>query len=324
MPRPIELPDVAAAARRIVGSAWRTPLVPSPWLSDATGADVWLKLEVVQATGSFKIRGAANAVARLKEFHPAVASVTTASAGNHGLALATAGRRFGVNVRVHLPATAPDAKRRSLEQLGAEIVAAPTYDAAEVAAQDDVRRTGTMFISAYSHPDVIAGAGTAALEMLEEHPDLDTFIVPLGGGGLLSGTATVVRTLVQGATIVGAEADASPVFTGALAAGRPVSVDVRPTLADGLAGNMEPDSPTFEVVRDLVDRVLLVREHNIAAAMRDLILKDRLVAEGAAATAVGALLQGDLDLRGRRVGVILSGRNVDAPVLRQVLADGPG
>ena len=323
MSRAVELPDVAAAARRIVGSAWRTPLVPSAWLSSATGAEVLLKLETVQATGSFKIRGAVNAVARLKECNPAVVSVTTASAGNHGLALATAGRRFGVKVRVHLPATAPDAKHRSLEQLGAEIVAASTYDAAEAAVQDDVRRTGTTFISAYSHPDVIAGAGTAALEMLEEHADLDTFIVPLGGGGLLSGTAIVVRALVQGATIVGAEADASPVFTGALAAGRPVTVDVRPTLADGLAGNMEPDNPTFAVVRDLVDRVLLVREDAIRDAMRDLILKDRLVAEGAAATAVGALLQRDLDLRGRRVGVILSGRNVDAPVLRQVLAAGP-
>ena len=323
MPRAVELPDVAAAAPRIVGSAWRTPLVPSQWLSRITGADVWLKLETVQATGSFKIRGAANAVARLKEADPSITGVTTASAGNHGLALATAGRRFGVNVRVHLPAGAPDAKRQSLERLGAEMVDAPTYDEAEAAAQDDVRRTGTTFVSAYSHPDVIAGAGTVALEMLEERPDLDTFVVPLGGGGLLSGTAAVVRALVQEGTVIGAEADASPVFTGALAAGRPITVDVRPTLADGLAGNMEPDSVTFHLVRDLVDRVLLVRETFIASAMRDLILQDRLVAEGAAATAAGALLQGDLDLRGRRVGVILSGRNVDGRVLHRVLADGP-
>jgi threonine dehydratase len=322
MSHAVELPDVAAAARRIVGSAWRTPLVPSVWLSQITGADVWLKLETVQATGSFKIRGAANAVARLKEINPSIGGVTTASTGNHGLALATAGRRFGVSVRVHLPAGTPDAKRQSLARLGAEMIDAPNYDAAEAAAQDDVRRTGTTFVSAYSHPDVIAGAGTAALEMLEERPDLDTFVVPVGGGGLLSGTAVVVRALVQGATIIGAEADASPVFTGALAAGRPVTVDVQPTLADGLAGNMEPDSPTFDVVRDLVDRVLLVRESVIAGAMRGLILEDRLVGEGAAATAVGALLQGDLDLRGRRVGVILSGRNVAGRVLRRVLSEG--
>jgi threonine dehydratase len=322
MSRAPALSDVQAAARRIEGTAWRTPLVPSAWLSELTGADVWLKLETVQATGAFKIRGAANAVARLKEVTPAVTSVITASAGNHGLALATAARKFGVSVRVHIPAGAPEAKRSALARLGAEMIDAPTYDAAEAAAQEDVRRTGATFVSAYSHPDVIAGAGTAALEMLDEQPDLDTFVVPLGGGGLLSGTAVVARALSPRAIIVGAEAEASPVFTGALAAGRPITVDVKPTLADGLAGNMEPDSPTFDYVRDLVDRVVLVAEPAISAAMRDLILRDRLVAEGAAATAVGALTGGSLNLAGRKVGVILSGRNVDGRVIERLMADG--
>jgi threonine dehydratase len=218
--------------------------VPSVWLSQITGADVWLKLETVQATGSFKIRGAANAVARLKEINPSLGCVTTASAGNHGLALATAGRRFGVTVRVHLPEGAPDANVNAA-RLGRGDGRRADHDAAEAAAQDDVRRTGTTFVSAYSHPDVIAGAGTAALEMLEEHRDLDTFVVPLGGGGLLSGTAVVVRALVQGATIIGAEADASPVFTGALAAGRPVTVDVQPTLATDWPATWSPTARRF-------------------------------------------------------------------------------
>ena len=246
---------------------------------------------------------------------PSVVDVTTASAGNHGLAIATAARHLGLKARVHLPETAPDAKRVALARLGAEIVTAPTYDAAEAAVVDDVRRSGATFVSAYSHRDVIAGAGTVALEMLDERPDLDTFVVPLGGGGLLSGTAIVARAVLKDALIVGAEAAASPVFTGALAAGRPVTVEVGPTLADGLAGNMEPDSQTFGIVRDLVDRVVTVDEAALATAMRDLILRDRLVAEGAGAAGVAALLAAGLDLTGRRVGVILSGRNVDAKTI---------
>jgi len=313
--------DVVLASGRIASVAWRTPLVRSAWLSELLDAEVWLKLESVQNTGSFKIRGATNAVARLRESQPAATTVVTASAGNHGLGLATAAGRFGMRARVHLPAAAPEAKRRALARLGATMIDAATYDAAEAAAQEEVRR-GAMFISAYSHPDVIAGAGTIALEMLEAQPDLETFAVPLGGGGLLSGTAIVAGARAPNALLIGAEAEASPVFTGALAAGRPVTVDVKPTLADGLAGNMEPDSQTFEIVRDLVDRVLLVGESSIAEAMRELILRDRLVVEGASATAVGALLQyrDDLSLKGRSIGVILSGSNVDARIIRQVLA----
>ena len=315
----VTVQDVEAAARRIAGFACRTPLVKSTWLSDVTRADVWLKLETVQVTGAFKIRGAASALTRLKETKPQTDTVATASAGNHGRAIATAAHRLGIRARVHLPATAPAAKRDALAKLGATMVDAPTYDEAEAAVARDVRETGVQFVSAYSHPDVIAGAGTVALEMLSDQPDLDTFIVPLGGGGLLSGTALVARARVPGALVIGAEADASPVFTSALAAGRPVTVAVSPTLADGLAGNMEQDSATFGYVRDLVDRVVRVREEHIAAAMRDLILRDRLVAEGAAATAAGALLQGSLDLAGRRIGVILSGRNVDARILERIV-----
>ncbi len=311
--------DVVAAGGRIATVARKTPLVRSAWLSTITGGEVWLKLETEQLTGAFKIRGAANAIARLKAAQPSITTVMTASAGNHGLALATAAGRFGIRVRVHLPKTAPEAKRRALQDLGADIVEAATYDEAETRAQAE-RQAGAAFVSAYSDPDVIAGAGTAALEMLAERPDLDTFVVPVGGGGLISGTALVVRARTQGALVIGTEADASPVWTHALAAGRPVTVEVRETLADGLAGNMEPDSITFELVRDLVDRVVGVDETAIASAMRGLMIKERRVAEGAAATAVAALLQpfDRLDLTGRRIGVILSGRNVDAAVLDRI------
>ena len=311
--------DIQAAANRIRTTAWKTPLVPSPWLSDVARAAVWLKLETVQATGSYKIRGATNALARLKAARPDVATVITASAGNHGQAVALAASALGVRARIYLPKSAPDAKRRAMARLGADIVEVPTYDAAEAQAHDEARRNGAVYVSPYNDPDVIAGAGTVALEMFDERPELDTLIVPLGGGGLLSGTAIVARARASRSLIVGTEAAASPVFTGALAAGRPVTVEVHDTLADGLAGNMDADSMTFGVVRDLVDRVIAVPEPDIAAAMRDLILKERLVAEGAAATAVAAILGGGLDLSGRHVGVILSGRNVDAHVIARVL-----
>jgi threonine dehydratase len=301
--------DVVAAAARIAPHVSRTALRRSAWLSDLTGGEVWLKLEIDQPTGSFKIRGAMNAIARLRETQPGVTSVTTASAGNHGIALARAGAAFGITVRVHLPATAPTVKKAALRQYGAVVLEAPTYDEAEHRAHAEAGGQGVTFISAYSHTDVIAGAGTASLEMIADEPALDTFVVPLGGGGLLSGTSVVARARLQRALIIGAEAAASPVFTAALAAGRPVTVDVRPTLADGLAGNMEPDSQTFGIVRDLVDRVVTVDEPAIAQAMRDVEVREGLIAEGAAATAIGAVVDAGPQLRGRRVGVILSGRN---------------
>ncbi len=315
-PRP-DLADITAAAARISGLAWRTPLVPSRALSQATGGSVWLKLETVQATGSFKMRGAANALCRLLErgFDGVVVS---ASAGNHGLALATAARRLGFRVRIHLPRTAPAAKKQSLAGLGAEAVEAGTYDEAEARAHDDAARSGCHYLSAYNDADVIAGAGTVALEMFDDQPEIDALVVPVGGGGLLAGSAIVGRARrVERLLIVGTEARASPVYTSALAAGRPVTVEVGPTLADGLAGNMDTDSLTFSVIQELVDRVVDTDEPAIAHAMRRLILEDRLVAEGAAATAVAALDQ--LELHGKNVGIILSGRNVDAGVIESVL-----
>jgi threonine dehydratase len=314
------LPDVEAAATRIAGLIAPTPLVASPWLSELTGATVWLKLEIVQHTGSYKLRGAANALIQRRAQPWARPTVITASAGNHGQAVAYVARELGMRARVHLPATAPEAKRRSLERFGADIVPSPTYDDAEAAAHAEAARTGTPYLSPYNDADVIAGAGTVALEMLRQRPNLDTFIVPLGGGGLLSGTAVATRALAPKARIVGVEAEASPVFTAALKAGRPVLVDVHPTLADGLAGNMDLDTQTFPIVRDLVDEVRSMSEARIARAMRDLLREERLVAEGAGAMGVAAAMAGSLDLRGRVVGIIISGRNVDAATIDSVLA----
>ena len=316
--------DIEAAARRISGIAWPTPLIYSPWLSSAVDAEIWLKLEIVQHTGSYKIRGAANAVAMLREQAPQATAVVTASAGNHGLALATAAARFGLRARVHLPAHAPRAKRDALLRVGAELIDQPTYEDAEAGAMAEAAATGAAYISAYDHPAVIAGAGTVALEMLQVQPDLDTLVLPLGGGGLLSGSAIAARALGTQVRLLGAEAEASAAFTAALAAGEPVTVNVSPTLADGLAGNMDPATRTFPLVRDLVDRVAAVSETAIASAMRELAYRERLITEGAGAIAVAAILDGRLDVRDRRVGIVLSGRNVDREVLERVLNGAAG
>ena len=304
--------DIDAAADLIRGLVRRTPLVRSDWLSTVTGADVWLKLETSQDTGSFKLRGAMNAIACLKAAQPGVTTVMAASAGNHGLGLATAARQFGLAARIHLPRTAPRAKRDGLARLGADLVEADTYDAAEANALKE-RAAGATFVSAYSDPDVIAGAGTVALEILADEASIDTFIVPIGGGGLVSGIALAVKARRPEARVIAAEAAASPVWRHALAAGRLVTVEVHETIADGLAGNIELDSITFEIVRDLVDRVVDVEEPAFVSARRELMSRDRIRAEGAAAAAAGALLQEHqaLGLTGRKVAVVLSGSNTD-------------
>ena len=312
--------DVRRAAARIQGVAWRTPLMPSDWLSDVARGPVWLKLETVQTTGSFKFRGAQNAIARIAADRPHVRRILTASAGNHGRAVALAASRAGLTARIYVPASAPAAKKDAMTRLGAEIVEASSYDEAEALAHGEAGRGDTAFVSAYSHPDVIAGAGTIALEMLEDEPSIDTIIAPIGGGGLLSGTAIVARASGKDIRVIGAEVESSRVFTASLAAGRITKVNILPTLADGLAGNMEPDSRTFELVRTLVDRVVLVSEDPLALAMRELVRREKLIVEGAGAVGVAAVLAGGLDLAGRRVGIVLTGRNVDPDVVSRVLA----
>jgi threonine dehydratase len=302
--------SIEHAAHRIAPHVTRTPLVASPWLSSASGASVWLKLETAQVTGSFKARGAMHALLALKARAPAVDLVVTASAGNHGQALAWAGRQLGIRVRAHAPAAAADTKKHAMRGHGADLIEAESYDAAEDAARDDAARSGAPYISPYNNEDVIAGQGTIALEMLDDAPEIDTFVIAVGGGGLISGCAIVAKDRAQPLGVIGAEAESSPVFTTALAAGEITTVNVLPTLADALAGNLEPGSRTFALVQHLVDGIALVAEGSIETAMRGLYAHHDLVTEGAGAVATAALLQG-LGLAGRHVGVIVCGRNID-------------
>ena len=319
------LADISQARRRIAPHIRRTPLVPSAWLSAFAGADVRLKLESLQLTNSFKLRGAVNATAAFLERHRGgsepVGPIVTASAGNHGRAMACAAERLGLDLVVFTPQSAPRAKLDSIARHGADLRPAPTYEDSERMAKAFAAETGATFISPYSHPDVIAGAGTVAVEILEDWPDVDTILASLGGGGLVSGIAIAARALAGRVEVVGVETEASPAFHEALEAGHIVEVEVRATLADGLAGNMDPETMTFDLVRRYVDRTVLAPESAIADAIRGLFEEERVIAEGAGAAAVAALLA-RLPVAGRRVAVVVSGANIDAELLSKVLQRG--
>ena len=297
----------------------RTPLRASPWLSSRAGAEVRLKLEVLQPTFSYKIRGAVNAIQKVvAERGRDVPPLVTASAGNHGRALAYASRTAGLALTVYVPQDAPRTKLDAIRGAGALLEPCADYDEAERRAKLDARTSGALFISPYSHPDVIAGAGTIGLEVLEDWPEVDVIVVPIGGGGLISGIA-IAAAPGGTASVIGVEVAASNPFTQSLAAGRIVSIDVHTTLADGLAGNLDPDTLTFDIVRRLVTTIAVVGEGDLRDAIAGTVAHERLVVEGAGAAAIAAVQARALDLRDRRVAVIVSGGNIDGEKLKSLL-----
>jgi threonine dehydratase len=313
--------DIEKAAERIRGRVLRTPLRRSEWLSRASGTDVLLKLESLQQTFSYKIRGATNAVMRLAEQHTSGAPpLVTASAGNHGRALATAAMQAGMRLTVYVPEHAPRTKLDAIRDTGADLRPCRDYDEAERRAKEHAATGDAVFISPYSHPDVIAGAGTVALEILEERPDVASIIVPIGGGGLISGIALAARSIAgAGTSVLGVEVEASQPFTRGRAAGRIVPIEVGQTLADGLAGNLDPDTVTFDIVQRLVSRIAVVAEPELRGAMSGLLLEERLVVEGAGAVGVAALISRKVVPDDGPVAVVISGANVDPGVLRSLV-----
>ncbi|MCX6550168.1 MAG: pyridoxal-phosphate dependent enzyme [Acidobacteria bacterium] len=323
----MHLTDVLAARRRIEPYVWRTPLVDSPWLSACAGATVRLKLESLQVTHSFKARGAVNAavalVARASAGGDRARSLVTASAGNHGRALAYAAERLDLRLVVFTPRGAPRAKLDHITHHGADLRAeAATYEEAERLAKAYAAAERVTYVSPYSHPDVVAGAATVALEILEDWPEVDTILTSVGGGGLVSGVAMAAKAMSNRVEVIGVEAEASPAFSTSLRAGAITEVHVGPTIADGLAGNMDPETITFDFVQRFVDRVVLASERAIEDAVRDLVTREHLVAEGAGATAVAWLAGGPgLGLEGQNVAVVISGSNIDAARLAALLSN---
>jgi len=317
----LTLPDILASRPRIASEIRATPLVESHWLSAIAGADVRLKLESLKVCNTFKARGALNALRHLVERHSgsSLPHVVTASAGNHGRGVAWAAERCGLQATIFTPRQAPRAKLDAIARHGADLRAiAETYEESERLALEYAKTTGATYVSPYNDDDVIAGAGTTAVEILEHWPDVEVVVVPVGGGGLISGVAVAVRGMKPTALVVGAEASASPVFTSSRTAGRLVHVDVSPTIADGLAGNAEADTRTWPYVRDLVNRVVAVPEADLKAGIRSLLAEEHLVAEGAGVAGVAAVASG-LTPRGRRTAIIVSGSNIDFSRLRECL-----
>jgi threonine dehydratase len=317
------LADIHRARQRIEDSVRRTPLVRSDWLSDVSGGEVFLKLESLQVTGSFKARGALNAVRALLERHDEgdpLPRIVTASAGNHGRALAWAASHAGVRPVIFTPRNAPAAKLEPIRDHGADLRAvADTYEDSERLAKQYAGETGARYISPYSHPDILAAIGTIALEVVEDLPAVNQIVVPVGGGGLLAGIALAAGLVRPEADVIGVEAEASHPFAASLAAGRIVEVDVGPTIADGLAGNMDPDNLAFPVVRALVRRMSMVGERDLLASIRGLVRHEHLVAEGAGIAGVAAVAAGLIGSRSLTTAVIVSGANIDLDLLAQVL-----
>jgi threonine dehydratase len=313
--------SILSAARRIRGRVRRTPLVRSSWLSSRADADVWLKLECQQETHAFKIRGALNAVLALVERRPdAAIAIVSASAGNHGRGLAQATHDVGLPCTIYTPANAPRAKLDAIAAFGATLdTTAPDYDAAERLARAHAARTGDVFISAYNDPDIVAGAGTIGLEILEDHPEIDAVVAPLGGGGLAGGVSMAVKTLSPSARTIGVELATNRAFAVSRAYGAITPIEVTGSLADGLTGNIEPGSMTWPLVERYVEDLTSVDEAQIARAIVDLVAHEHVIAEGAGAVGVAAVASGALDLRGRRVAIIVSGGNIDLDVLAEIL-----
>jgi threonine dehydratase len=313
--------EVLRARRRIAPYVRRTPLIRSAWLSDLSGASVSLKLESLQVSNSFKSRGAFNAViARLESPGGPPSRLVTASAGNHGRALAATARTFHLPLLVFTPADAPKTKLTAIRREGAELRAhGRDYDEAERMAKAYAKQTGAEFISPYNDADVIAGAATVAVEMFEDDPGIDTLVVPIGGGGLISGVAAVAKAINPRCDVIGVEAEASCAFQESVRAGTLVEIVPGATLADGLGGNPDPDTITFGFIQRLVNRIVTVSEDDLSAAIVGLVEAERLIAEGAGAAATAALVGTRIEVRDRHVAVIVSGGNIDRARLASLL-----
>jgi threo-3-hydroxy-L-aspartate ammonia-lyase len=313
---PIGIDDVCAAADRLRGVAHRTPVLTARTLDERCGGRVFLKAENLQRIGAFKFRGAYNAVTALAPER----GVATASSGNHAQAVALSAALNGLEATILMPKDAPPSKRAATEGYGAEVLEFDRYsDDRDTMARDLARDRGLTLVHPYDEPFVMAGQGTAGLELLEEVDDLDVVLVPVGGGGLISGVATAVKAVQPEARVVGVEPEASPDTQRSLRAGRRERVEIERSIADGQL-LPEPGERTFAVVAALVDDVVTVADDEIVATMRFLFERMKIVVEPSGASALAALMAGRVALDGARAGVVLSGGNVDAARFAELMA----
>ncbi|MCZ7535086.1 MAG: threonine ammonia-lyase [Acidimicrobiia bacterium] len=316
MTLPVTISDVEAAAAAIRGQVVETPFPRASTLSEITGADVALKLESFQFTASFKERGALNRLLKI----PADArsrGVIAASAGNHAQGVAHHAGRLGIPATIAMPETTPFSKITRTEMLGAEVLLrGETFADSYGVAQHLAEESGATFVPAFDDPAIIAGQGTVALEMLGARPDLEVIVVPVGGGGLISGVATVAKAVAPAVEVIGVQTETYPTMLAAL--GRAGSVPGGPTIAEGIAVE-DVGALTREIVAALVDDIVVVSEQRVEEAMSLYLEIEKIVVEGAGAASLAALLAHPDRFRGRRCGLIVSGANVDLRVLSSVI-----
>jgi threonine dehydratase len=312
--------DVIAAGDRLRPLVKRTPLIQSAALSEIAGGPVFLKLENQQITGSFKLRGAFNVLSQLDEDTRA-RGVVASSAGNHGLGMAYAAKQLGIPATIFVPSTAPQVKRDGIASLGASLDASqPHYDAAMDAAVQFARERGATFVNPCAGDQLLAGQGTIALEILGDLPDLATLVMSVGGGGLLGGCASLVRAVSPSTRIIGAQSENTAAMSLSLAEGRVVEIDNLPTIADGLAGQIDDEG--LEIGQHSLDGMVTLTENEIARTIAWMWREHHERIEGAAACGVGAVWLRRIDRIATPAAIIVSGGNIDAGKFEKITATG--
>lgn len=313
----MDLRDIYSARKRIEKYVRKTPLEYSHFLSDLSGGEVWLKLENQQYTGSFKARGAMNKLIQLSQ-EEKTRGIVTASSGNHAQGLGFAGNILSVDSTIVVPANTPKVKRDAIELYGVElIVHGDEYMEAERFSRDLEARLGKTHISAYNDLDIIMGQGTVGLEIAEEMPDIDKVLVPVGGGGLISGVGCALKAMDATTEVFGAQSVASPVMYESLRQGRIVDMELEDSYAEGLHGGIEENSVTFELCRRYVDEIILVEEETILGAISSALVEQHQVIEGAAAVGVAAILEDPERYHDEKVCIVISGGNVELDLLKK-------
>ena len=320
---PVSIPtleDIRRGAEDLRGVAIKTPMEESRWLSAVAGGPVLLKCENLQRTGSFKIRGAYLRMSRLSPEERA-AGVVAASAGNHAQGVALAASLLGIKATVFMPGGAPIPKEKATRGYGADVVfEGQTVDDALVRAQSFAEETGAILIHPFDHFDIVTGQGSCGLEIIEQSPDVETVLVPTGGGGLLAGIATAIKGLKPGVRVVGVQAEGAAAYPRSLAEGHPVALELMSTMADGIAVGRPGDVP-FRAISEHVDDVVTVSEESLSRALLMLIERAKLVVEPAGAAAVAALMDHP-DRFPTPAVAVLSGGNIDPLLLMRVLRHG--
>lgn len=301
--------DIRAAAERISPHAHKTPVLRSTWFNRQTGADLYFKCENFQKVGAFKFRGACNAILNLPE-EEGKKGIVTHSSGNHAQAVALASIMAGYPATIVMPENAPKVKVNAVREYGADIIfCESTIDSREETARDIIQKTGATFIHPYNHPDVIAGQGTCAMELLNEIPDLDMILAPIGGGGLMSGTLIAAKTVRPDITVTGAEPKLADDAWRSLKSGKIEPVLRTDTIADGLRTSL--GSLTFSIIQSHIDDIVTVPEESIIRDMRHVWERLKIIIEPSCAVPVSAIMDGKVDVEGKKAGIIITGGNVD-------------